>query len=79
MPNIKSAKKRVLVNETKHSNNVPKKSSMKTAIKKAVLSPSDETVKEANKRIDKALSSGIITKNKAARQKSRIAKKLNTK
>ena len=32
---------------------------------------------EANKKIDKALNSGIITKNKAARQKSRIAKKLN--
>lgn len=79
MPNIKSAKKRVLVNEKKHSNNVPKKSSMKTAIKKAVVNPSEETVKEANKRIDKALSSGIITKNKAARQKSRVAKKLNNK
>ena len=79
MPNIKSAKKRVLVNETKHSINVPKKSSIKTAIKKAVVSPSEETVKEANKKIDKALSSGIITKNKAARQKSRVAKKLNNK
>ena len=79
MPNIKSAKKRVLVNETKHSNNVPKKSSMKTAIKKAVVNPSEETVKEANKKIDKALSSGIINKNKAARQKSRVAKKLNNK
>ena len=52
---------------------------MKTAIKKAVVNPSEETVKEANKRIDKALSSGIITKNKAARQKSRVAKKLNNK
>ena len=79
MPNIKSAIKSVLVNETKHSNNVPKKSSMKTAIKKAVVNPSEETVKEANKKIDKALSSGIITKNKAARQKSRVAKKLNNK
>ena len=36
-----------------------------------------EKLKEANKKIDKALNSGIITKNKAARQKSRIAKKLN--
>jgi small subunit ribosomal protein S20 len=77
MANIKSAKKRILVNETKHSNNVPKKSVMKTTIKKALVNPSEETVNEANKRIDKALKSGIITKNKAARQKSRIAKKLN--
>ncbi len=79
MPNIKSAKKRVLVNETKHSNNVPKKSLMKTAIKKAITDTNEETVKEANKRIDKALSSGIITKNKAARQKRRVSKKLNNK
>lgn len=77
MANIKSAKKRILVNETKHQNNVPKKSTMKTAIKKAITNPSEESLREANKRIDKALSSGIITKNKAARQKSRVSKKLN--
>ena len=76
MANIKSAKKRIKVNETKRANNVPVKSVMKT-IKKALVNPSEETLKEANKKIDKALNSGIITKNKAARQKSRIAKKLN--
>lgn len=78
MANIKSAKKRILVNETKHESNVPKKSSMKTAIKKAVNSPSKETVNEAYKRIDKALAKNIITKNKAARAKSRVSKKLNS-
>ncbi len=77
MANIKSAKKRILVNKTKKDNNLPKKSAMKTAVKKAIVNPSQEAVNEANKRIDKALKSGIITKNKAARQKSRIAKKLN--
>ena len=70
MANIKSAKKRIKVNETKRANNVPVKSVMKTTIKKALVNPSEETLKEANKKIDKAL-------NKAARQKSRIAKKLN--
>lgn len=79
MANIKSAKKRILVNKTKHSNNLPIKSAMKTAIKKAIINPSEETVKEATKRIDKALTSGIITKNKAARLKSRVSKKLNNK
>ncbi|MBQ9024029.1 MAG: 30S ribosomal protein S20 [Bacilli bacterium] len=79
MANIKSAKKRVLVNQTKRENNLPKKSVMKSSVKKAIIEPSVETVKEANKRIDKALKSGIITKNKAARAKSRIAKKLNNK
>ena len=79
MANIKSVKKRVLVNETKRANNLPKKSVMKSSIKNAVVNPSEETVKEANKRIDKALKSGIITKNKAARAKSRVAKSLNNK
>ena len=77
MANIKSAKKRILVNKTKNENNVPKKSTMKSAVKKAVVNPSEESLKEAYKRIDKALAKNIITKNKAARAKSRVSKKLN--
>ena len=77
MANIKSAKKRILVNKTKKANNVPKKSSMKTAVKAAVANPSKETVNEAYKRIDKALAKNIITKNKAAREKAKGASKLN--
>ena len=77
MANIKSAKKRISVNAKKKNNNIPKKSSMKTAIKKAVTSPSEESIKEAYKRIDKALAKNIITKNKAARAKSRVSNKLN--
>ena len=59
MANIKSAKKRILVNQTKHEANREKKSSMKTAIKKALNNPSEETVKEAYKKIDKALAKNI--------------------
>ena len=77
MANIKSAKKRILVNKTKKANNVPKKSSMKTAVKAAVANPSKETVSEAYKRIDKALAKNIITKNKAAREKAKVSSKLN--
>jgi small subunit ribosomal protein S20 len=77
MANIKSAKKRILVNKTKKVNNVPKKSSMKTAVKAAVANPSKETVNEAYKRIDKALAKNIITKNKAAREKAKVASKLS--
>ena len=77
MANIKSAKKRILVNKTKKTNNVPKKSSMKTAVKAAVANPSKETVNEAYKRIDKALAKNIITKNKAAREKAKVASKLS--
>lgn len=77
MANIKSAKKRILVNKTKKENNVPKKSSMKTAVKAAVTNPSQETVSEAYKRIDKALAKNIITKNKAAREKAKVSSKLS--
>ncbi len=77
MANIKSAKKRILVNKTKKENNVPKKSSMKTAVKAAISNPSQETVNEAYKRIDKALARNIITKNKAAREKAKVSSKLN--
>ena len=77
MPNIKSAKKRVITNAKKRDNNILTRSSMKTAIKKALANPTEETINEANKRIDKAVSKNIITKNKAAREKSRVNKKLN--
>ena len=79
MANIKSAKKRIKVNQTKRENNVPRRSVMRSSVKKAVVTPSEETFNEANKRIDKALNSGIITKNKAARAKSRIAKSFKNK
>jgi small subunit ribosomal protein S20 len=77
MPNIKSAKKRVKVTEAKHEANLLKKSSMKTAVKKVEKEANTENLKTANKRIDKALGQGIITKNKAARLKSRLTKKVN--
>ena len=77
MPNIKSAKKRVKVTSVKHESNIPVKGSMKTAVKKARNEASEENLKLANKRIDKACNKGIITKNKAARLKSKLTKKVN--
>lgn len=77
MPNIRSAKKRVKVTETKHKANILKKGSMKTAIKKVEKDSTVENLNTANKRIDKALCQGIITKNKASRLKSRLSKKVN--
>jgi len=77
MPNIKSAKKRVKVTANKHDANILKKGAMKTAVKKTVKEPTIENLNIANKRIDKALNQGVITKNKAARQKARLAKKVN--
>ena len=81
MPNIKSAKKRVLTNAKKGTKNKSEISGVKTAIKnveKEAKHGSKETVNEklkiAVKKIDKACSSGLIHKNKAARQKSRLTK-----
>ena len=50
---------------------------MKTAVKKARKEATVENLNIANKRIDKAVGQGLITKNKAARLKSNISKKVN--
>ena len=84
MPNIKSAKKRVLVTQTKTLQNKMFKTQLKTDIKKyqAALAAGDaalaqETYKIAVKKIDKAAARGIIHKNAAARKKSQFTKALN--
>lgn len=84
MPNIKSAKKRVIVTKSKTLQNKMFKSLAKTTIKKyeAALAAGDkdaaaETYKAAVKIIDKAVANGIIHKNKAARKKSQFTLALN--
>ncbi len=84
MPNIKSAKKRVKVIEAKTLKNKMFKSQLKTIIKKytVALEAGDKeaaaaTYKNAVKKIDQAVSHGILHKNAAARKKSRFTKKLN--
>ena len=84
MPNIKSAKKRVLVNETKAMQNKALKSALKTDIKKfdaAVAegnrSEADVAYKVAVKAVDKAVVKGILHKNNAANKKSSMTLKLN--
>lgn len=84
MPNIKSAKKRVLVTSAKTLQNKMFKTSMKTIIKKydAALSEGNKEAaalayKEAVKKIDQAVAKGIIHKNNAARKKSQFTMKLN--
>ncbi len=81
MANVKSAKKRILVIQTKTMRNKMIKSGVKTAIKKvyAAIDANDaETAKieliNATSAIDKAKSKGIIAKNTASRKISRLAK-----
>ncbi|KOY80983.1 30S ribosomal protein S20 [Lysinibacillus sp. FSL H8-0500] len=81
MPNIKSAIKRVKVNEKANLANSQAKSAMRTTVKKAenaVAANADnkqELLQAAYKSLDKAASKGLIHKNAAARKKSRLAKK----
>ena len=84
MPNIKSAKKRVLVTETKTMQNKAMKSALKTDIKKfdaAVAegnrSEADVAYKVAVKAVDKAVAKGLLHKNNAANKKSSMTLKLN--
>ncbi|MBP3821742.1 30S ribosomal protein S20 [bacterium] len=79
MANIKSAKKRVLIAEANRQRNVAFKSSIKTAVKKALeLASSDdkEALNAALSKVyqlcDKAVVKGILHKNTAARKKSRL-------
>lgn len=83
MPNIKSAKKRVKVIETKTMHNKAAKSALRTILKKADIACAEnaadkqEAVKVAIKKIDQAAAKGLIHKNCAARKKSQYASKLN--
>lgn len=83
MPNIKSAKKRVKVIETKTLQNKALNSQLKTEIKKANAAIENnagdkvEAVRVAVKRIDQAVAKGIMHKNTAARRKSALDRKLN--
>lgn len=78
MPNIKSAKKRVLIAKVKNDRNKSAKTQLKTVLKKArAEDASAEAVKNAAIALDKAAGKGFIHKNKAARIKSRMAKKAN--
>ncbi len=80
MPNIKSAKKRVKVIKRQSEENTPTRGSMRTSIKKASKDSKNKAlVNDAIKKIDTAVSKGVITKNTAARKKSRLMKKVNSK
>jgi small subunit ribosomal protein S20 len=71
MANIKSAKKRILVNKTKADRNKAIKSGVKTAIKKVY------TAIEANDKEAAATGKGVYHKNYASRKVSRLSKAVN--
>ena len=84
MPNIKSAKKRVLVSQAKAAQNKAAKSALKTELKKfeaAVAggnrSEADVAYKVAVKAVDKAAARGLLHRNNAANKKSKMTRKLS--
>ncbi|MDA9470140.1 30S ribosomal protein S20 [Enterococcus sp. 5H] len=82
MPNIESAIKRVRTNANANAKNSSQTNAMRTAIKKfeeAVAAGADNVDalhKDAIKAVDMAESKGLIHKNKANRDKSRLSKKV---
>lgn len=85
MANIKSAKKRILVNQTKAARNKAIRSAVKTSIKKvdAAVVANDKAaanaaLTDAISTISKAASKGVYHKNNAARKVSRLSKAVNS-
>ena len=84
MPNIKSAIKRVKTNEKRRALNASQRSALRSVVKNAdvAIAGTDVEVAKsaliiASKKLDKAVTKGLIHKNAAARKKSRLAKRLN--
>ena len=83
MPNIKSSKKRVIVNNKKAEANKSIRSEVKTSIKKAEALIKDKNFEEAKvalsnayKVIDSAAAKNVLHANNAANKKSKLASKL---
>ena len=83
MPNIKSAKKRVLVNEKKNAQNRVQMTIVKNAVKKINNAIDTNTLDEAERLLpevmsvlDSAAAKGVMHRNTAANKKSGIAKRI---
>ena len=83
MANIKSQIKRNKTNEKAHERNKAVKSELKTLIRsaRAAVSSGDKAaaeaaLKAASRKLDKAVSKGVVHKNQAANRKSAIAKQV---
>jgi len=85
LANIKSAKKRVVVNEKKAARNQAVKSAVKTSMKKvdAAVASGDKAAAEAAAResisvINKAVSKGVYQKNNGSRKTAKVAKAVSS-
>ncbi len=84
MPNIKSSIRSVKTDAERRATNAAKKSAVRTVAKKVEVkvaegnkAEAEVTLKNASSLLDKAAQDGVISKNAAARKKSKLAKKVN--
>ena len=84
MANIKSQKKRILTNEKARLRNKAVKSELKTHVRRvreAIAAGDKETattaLQSAGRKLDKAVSKGVIHANQAAQRKSKLAKQVS--
>ncbi|OXM52087.1 MULTISPECIES: 30S ribosomal protein S20 [Amycolatopsis] len=85
MANIKSQIKRITTNEKARQRNQAIRSSVKTAIRKfreaadaGDKAKAIELQKDAAKKLDKAVTKGVLHANQAANKKSALAKRANS-
>ena len=85
MANIKSQIKRITTNEKARQRNVAIRSSVKTAVRKfreaADAGDKDKTLeaqRDAARKLDKAVTKGVLHANQAANKKSAMAKRVNS-
>lgn len=81
MANIKQQKKRILTNEKRRVRNQAVKSELKTFVRKTreAIEAGDadvasDALKATSRKLDKAVSKGVIHKNQAANRKSKLRK-----
>lgn len=84
MANIKSQIKRIRTNEKARQRNKAVKSELKTyvrSVRSAIEAGDKETavtaLEAAGRKLDKAVSKGVIHRNQAANRKSKLAKQVN--
>ncbi len=85
MANIKSQIKRIKTNEKARLRNKAVKSSLKSAIRKfreaadaGDVAQAQQLAREASRKLDKAVSKGVIHSNQAANKKSAIARRAHS-
>lgn len=84
MANIKSQKKRIKTNEKRRVRNQAVKSELKTLVRKTRESvdagdkaAAEENLRIASRKLDVAVSKGVIHRNQARNRKSKLAKRVN--